>query len=69
MGQMIETVKPNPQDVADAIVNLIKLPKGQRPLRTVVDPYTGEFVKAANDAVKVEYTKALTAFGMKDLLT
>jgi NAD(P)-dependent dehydrogenase (short-subunit alcohol dehydrogenase family) len=68
IGQMFETVKPNPQDVADAIVNLISLPKGQRPLRTVVDPSTGEIIKDANDAVKAEYTKVLTAFGMKDLL-
>ncbi|GAA3927655.1 SDR family NAD(P)-dependent oxidoreductase [Chitinophaga oryziterrae] len=68
IGQMFETAKPNPQDVADAVVNLINLPKGQRPLRTVVDPATGEIVKTANDAVNVEYAKVLTAFGMKELL-
>lgn len=68
IGQMFETAKPNPQDVADAVVNLINLPKGQRPLRTVVDSSTGDIVKRANDAVKVEYEKALTAFGMQDLL-
>ncbi|SEW40439.1 Short-chain dehydrogenase [Chitinophaga sp. YR573] len=68
IGQMFETAKPDPQDVADAVVNLINLPKGQRPLRTVVDPSTGEFIKTANDAVRVEYAKVLTAFGMKDLL-
>lgn len=67
--QLFEAANPNPQDVADAVVKLINLPKGQRPLRTVVDPTTGEFVKTANDAVKVEYAKALTAYGMKDLLT
>jgi NAD(P)-dependent dehydrogenase (short-subunit alcohol dehydrogenase family) len=68
IGQMFETVKPDPQDVADAVVNLINLAKGQRPLRTVVDPTTGEIVKTANDAVQVEYAKVLEAFGMKDLL-
>lgn len=67
--QLFEAANPNPQDVADAVVHLINLPNGQRPLRTVVDPTTGEFVKEANDAVQVEYAKALTAFGMKDLLT
>jgi NAD(P)-dependent dehydrogenase (short-subunit alcohol dehydrogenase family) len=66
--QLFEAANPNPQDVADAVVKLINLPKGQRPLRTVVDPTTGKFVKTANDAVLVEYAKALTAFGMKDLL-
>ena len=69
IGQIFETTNPNPQDVADAVVNLIKFPKGQRPLRTVVDGSTGEIVKAANEAVNVEYVKVLTAFGMKDLLT
>jgi short-subunit dehydrogenase len=66
--QLFEDANPDPQDVADAVVNLIRLPKGQRPLRTVVDPTTGQFVKAANDAVQVEYAKALTAYGMEDLL-
>ncbi len=68
IGQLFEAANPDPQDVADAVVHLINLPKGQRPLRMVVDPTTGVFVKAANDAVQVEYAKALTAFGMKDLL-
>jgi len=68
IGEIFETVKPNPQDVADTVVNLINLPKGQRPLRTVVDPSTGEIVETANEAVKVQYEKVLTAFGMKELL-
>ncbi|MBT1709125.1 hypothetical protein KK062_12860 [Fulvivirgaceae bacterium PWU5] len=68
IGQMFETAKPDPQDVADAVVNLINLPKGQRPLRTVVDTPTGDITKRANDAVKVEYEKVLRAFGMDDLL-
>lgn len=68
IGHMFETAKPDPQDVADAVVNLINLPKGQRPLRTVVDSSTGEITKRANDAVKTEFEKVLTAFGMNDLL-
>lgn len=32
---------PDPQEVADAIVGLIEMPAGQRPLRTVVDPLMG----------------------------
>lgn len=68
IGQIFETVKPDPQDVADAVVKLINLPKGQRPLRTVVDPSTGELITRANDAVNAEYAKALTAFGMEGLL-
>lgn len=68
MGHMFESVKPDPQNVADAVVNLINLPKGQRPLRTVADPTTGEIVKTANDAVKVEYAKVLKAYGIEELL-
>ena len=68
VGQLFETVKPNPQEVADAVVNLINLPKGQRPLRTVVDPATGEFTKRANVAVDVEYQDILKAFGLQALL-
>jgi NAD(P)-dependent dehydrogenase (short-subunit alcohol dehydrogenase family) len=68
IGKMFETVGPDPQEVADAVVDLINLPKGQRPLRTVVDRSTGEITRRANDAVKVEYQNVLTAFGMGDLL-
>ncbi|TDE17334.1 SDR family oxidoreductase [Dyadobacter psychrotolerans] len=68
IGQMFETAKPDPQDVADAVVNLINLPKWQRPLRTVVDSSTGEIIKRANNAVAVEYEKVLTEFGLEELL-
>lgn len=68
VGEMFENVKPDPQNVADAVVKLIGLSKGQRPLRTVVDPTTGEFVQRANEAVEAEYAKTLVKFGMGDLL-
>lgn len=69
IGKMFETTNPDPQEVADAIVHLINTPKGQRPLRTVVDRPTGEITKRANDAVQVEFENVLKAFGMEDLLT
>lgn len=68
VGQMFKTIKPNPQDVADAVVNLIKLSKGKRPLRTVVDPFTGALVEKINRTIEAEYEKGIVAFGMKDLL-
>ncbi|KGO88445.1 short-chain dehydrogenase [Flavobacterium rivuli WB 3.3-2 = DSM 21788] len=68
IGQMFETSNPDPQEVADAVVNLINLPKGQRPLRTVVDRSTGAITKRANDAVQAEFENVLKAFGMEDLL-
>jgi NAD(P)-dependent dehydrogenase (short-subunit alcohol dehydrogenase family) len=68
VGQMFETLKPNPQLVADAIVKLIDTPKSKRPLRTVVDPATGSFSEVANKYVKEQYDNFLTAFGMQALL-
>ncbi|ASZ13503.1 SDR family oxidoreductase [Chitinophaga pendula] len=68
IGSLIETHNPNPQDVADAIVKLIDSEKGKRPLRTVVDPITGEFIEAANQAIEKQYGKGLTLFGMGELL-
>jgi len=66
--KLFQEADPNPQDVADAVVKLIELPQGERPLRTVVDPTTGQFVKAANEAVLHEYSKTMTAYGLKGLL-
>lgn len=68
MGQMFEAAKPNPQMVPDAIFKLIDTPKGQRPLRTVVDGMTGDFVERANANVQEDYKNFITAFGMKDML-
>lgn len=68
MGELFENVKPDPQMVPDAIFKLIETPKGQRPLRTVVDPATGQFTETANAKVKEEHANFLTAFGMQEML-
>lgn len=54
--------------VPDAIFKLIDTPKGQRPLRTVVDVMTGQHVENANTKVKADYDNFVTAFGMQELL-
>jgi len=69
IAQMFETMKPNSQLVADAIVELINTPNGKRPLRTVVDPATGNFSEIANRHVKEQYENFLTAFGMQGMLS
>jgi NAD(P)-dependent dehydrogenase (short-subunit alcohol dehydrogenase family) len=69
IGQMFEAMKPNPQLIADAILQLIDTPKGKRPLRTVVDPVTGNFSEIANKQVKEQYENFLTAFGMQSMLS
>jgi len=68
LGGEMQAKNPNPQDVADAIVKLIGAPKGTRPLRTVVDPITGQYIEAANQAVSEQFAKGLTVFGMGELL-
>jgi NAD(P)-dependent dehydrogenase (short-subunit alcohol dehydrogenase family) len=69
IGQMFEAMKPDPQLIADAILQLIDTPKGERPLRTVVDPVTGSFSEIANKQVKEQYENFLTAFGMQSMLS
>ena len=68
ISQMFEAAKPNPQLVADAILQLIAASKGERPLRTVVDPATGDFSKIANRHVKEQLDSFLTSFGMGEML-
>jgi NAD(P)-dependent dehydrogenase (short-subunit alcohol dehydrogenase family) len=59
---------PSPQLVADAIVKLIETPTGQRPLRTVVDPFTGQGTEAINAAAEQVQAHAFEGMGMKELL-
>ncbi|TLV03995.1 SDR family oxidoreductase [Dyadobacter luticola] len=68
IGGEMQTKNPDPQDVADAILKLINTPNGTRPLRTVVDPITGQYIEAANLAVAEQFAKGLTVFGMGELL-
>lgn len=68
MGKMFEAMQPNPQMIPDAIMKLIETPKGERPLRTVVDGMTGAYITEANAQVKEQYANFLTAFGMKEML-
>ncbi|MGK4568702.1 SDR family oxidoreductase [Flavobacterium sp. 3HN19-14] len=68
IGTFFENAKPDPQRVADAVLNLVELPKGQRPLRTVVDAMTGEFANEANANVGVQYKNFVSSFGLQELL-
>ncbi|GAB3930493.1 SDR family oxidoreductase [Mucilaginibacter myungsuensis] len=69
LGGLIQSHEPDPQMVADAVVGLINAEKGKRPLRTVVDPITGKYIEAANQAVAEQFAPGLTLFGMGELLT
>jgi len=56
---------PDPQDIADAVDNLIDMPQGQRPVRVVVDPMSGgEGPKAINQTTDQIQKALLESFGM-----
>lgn len=60
---------PNPQWVADAVSDLIKKPRGERPFRTVVDRLgMGAAVEPYNKAADELQLGLFTAFGMADSL-
>ena len=59
----------NPQDVADAVSDLIARPAGQRPFRTVVDKMgMGDHLKGYNDQLEQITSGIYHAFGMEDML-
>lgn len=60
---------PDPQDVADAITALVEMPRGTRPLRTVVDSLSGDGPRAINALCSEVQTATLEAMGMKHMLT
>jgi NAD(P)-dependent dehydrogenase (short-subunit alcohol dehydrogenase family) len=60
---------PDSQDVADAIVGLIEMPAGTRPLRTVVDPLWGDAPRTINAVTDQVQAGALQGMGMGDLLS
>jgi NAD(P)-dependent dehydrogenase (short-subunit alcohol dehydrogenase family) len=68
IAKLFEESKPDPQQVADAVLQLVELPKGKRPLRTVVDNLTGTIVEEANAHVGEGYKNFVSAFGLKELL-
>ncbi len=70
MGERLaSTEAPNPQEVADAALQLLDTPSGERPLRVVVDPMMGGGgsinINSTTDAIQKEL---LTNFGMESAL-
>ncbi|WP_298117513.1 SDR family oxidoreductase [Flavobacterium sp.] len=62
-----ENVPNKPQDVADAILNLINLPQGKRPLRTVVDKMMSGTAEIINDTSNKVQDGILQNFGLNEL--
>jgi NAD(P)-dependent dehydrogenase (short-subunit alcohol dehydrogenase family) len=57
----------NPQQVADFIADLIAMPAGQRPFRTVIGPFT-EGLVALNPAIEAVQSQVLPSLGLDSLL-
>lgn len=61
---------PDPQAVADAALKLLETPRGSRPLRVVVDPFSGGKAPEAVNRLGMEVQAELFAsFGVQGLLT
>lgn len=60
---------PNPQLIADKILELVEMPAGTRPVRAVVDPMNGgEAPKAINKVTDEIQKQLLSSFGLTDSL-
>ncbi|MCA9556980.1 MAG: SDR family oxidoreductase [Myxococcales bacterium] len=59
---------PDPARVADCIAELVEMPAGERPLRTVVDAFSGDGPKAVNEACRQVQRRMFEGMGMPDLL-
>lgn len=55
---------PNPQDVADAVLSLVEMPEGTRPVRLVVDAMTGTWVEGVNRVHADTQKRMLGLMGM-----
>ncbi|MGV6846573.1 MAG: SDR family oxidoreductase [Lutibacter sp.] len=68
-GALAQNPAQNPQNVADAIVNLVETPAGQRPIRTVVDKMgMGTHIEPYNKQLTEIHQGIFSAFGMADML-
>jgi hypothetical protein len=58
---------PNkPEQVAEAIVKLVEMPNGTRPLRTVVDKMMGGVTEIINETAKQVQAGVLQNFGLSE---
>lgn len=58
----------DPQLVANAMLELIEMPAGSRPIRLPVDPQAGDITNRVNSAHQAEYENFLRGSGMGGLL-
>ena len=63
--EALQANPPDPNEIAEAVVKLIETPAGQRPTRTVADPWSGgEGTKAINETTDQVQTQLMQSLGM-----
>ena len=68
-GALANNPAQDPQNVAEAVLELIETPDGSRPLRTVVDKMgMGDHINGYNDHLDKVTRGIYTAFGMEGML-
>ena len=68
-GALASNPAQNPQDVADAIAQVINTPAGERPFRTVVDKMgMGDHIKPYNESLSQITSGVYNAFGIGEML-
>ena len=68
-GALAQNPEQKPQMVADAVLNLVNTPAGERPARTVVDKMgMGDHIDPYNRQLDQIHEGILGAFGMGDML-
>ena len=67
MMASLESRGPDPQMVADAVREVVKMPAGERPFRVVVDPFTGgetaEAINRASAEVQLQLARMMAGEG------
>lgn len=67
-ASMADPTFPNkPEQVAEAIIKLVEMPSGTRPLRTVVDKLMGGVAEIINETAKQVQAGVLQNFGLSEL--
>src|SRR5215831_13159407 len=65
--QNLASFPSDPQEVVDKLIELIAMPAGSRPVRSLVGDFVKQF-QPLNDVALEQQAAAMEAFGMKDLM-
>jgi NAD(P)-dependent dehydrogenase (short-subunit alcohol dehydrogenase family) len=66
--EALASSRTDPQEVVNRVIEVIEMPAGLRPVRSLVGKFVEQF-QPLNDAALQSQTTALQAFGLSDLMT